>query len=577
MIPVPNSRTVAYFSMEIALESAIPTYAGGLGVLAGDTLRSAADISVPMVAITLLHRKGHFRQKLDATGNQSELPEVWNPADNLERLPVKASIQLEGRDLHIGVWRCLIAGISGHMVPVYLLDTALPENDPSDQSLTDSLYGGDQYYRLRQEALLSLGGLEILEALGHTAIEIFHMNEGHSALLALGLLKEHMRRRNATVPSEEDIDAVRAKCVFTTHTPVPAGHDVFTLDVAERVLGNEAIKLLRASGGLRDHSINMTYLALRFSHYINGVAMHHGEVSRGMFPNFPVRAITNGVHAVTWTSPAFQELYDEHIPEWRRDNLYLRYAIGIPLVEIGEAHARSKHALLQQIHARSGTVFDEKVLTIGFARRATLYKRVNLIFSDVPRLKSIAQNIGPLQIIFAGKAHPADEGGKESIRRSFEAAGELSGTIPVVYLENYDLELAKLLTSGVDLWLNTPQRPQEASGTSGMKAALNGVPSFSIMDGWWIEGCIEGVTGWAIGSEELPLEDSSDEIASLYNKLERTIVPMYYGCPESFSAIRRSAIALNGSFFNTERMIDQYFANAYAGGDARTSVSSAIS
>ena len=341
MIPVPNSRTVAYFSMEIALESAIPTYAGGLGVLAGDTLRSAADISVPMVAITLLHRKGYFRQKLDATGNQSELPEVWNPPDNLARIPVKASIQLEGRDLHIGVWRCLIAGISGHMVPVYLLDTALPENDPSDQSLTDSLYGGDQYYRLRQEALLGLGGLEILEALGHATIEIFHMNEGHSALLALGLLKEHMRRRNATVPSEEDIDAVRAKCVFTTHTPVPAGHDVFTLDVAERVLGNEAIKLLRASGGLRDHSINMTYLALRFSHYINGVAMHHGEVSRGMFPNFPVRAITNGVHAVTWTSPAFQELYDEHIPEWRRDNLYLRYAIGISPGEIDEAHARS--------------------------------------------------------------------------------------------------------------------------------------------------------------------------------------------------------------------------------------------
>jgi starch phosphorylase len=403
------------------------------------------------------------------------------------------------------------------------------------------------------------------------------MNEGHSALLALGLLKEHMRRRNATVPSEEDIDAVRAKCVFTTHTPVPAGHDVFTLDVAERVLGNEAIKLLRASGGLRDHSINMTYLALRFSHYINGVAMHHGEVSRGMFPNFPVRAITNGVHAVTWTSPAFQELYDEHIPEWRRDNLYLRYAIGISLVEIGEAHARSKHALLQQIHLRSGTVFNEKVLTIGFARRATLYKRVNLIFSDVPRLKSIAQTVGPLQIIFAGKAHPADEGGKESIRRASEAAAELSGTIPVVYLENYNLELAKLLTSGVDLWLNTPQRPQEASGTSGMKAALNGVPSFSIMDGWWIEGCIEGVTGWAIGSEELPLEDSSDEIASLYNKLERTIVPMYYGCPESFSAIRRSAIALNGSFFNTERMIEQYFANAYAADRARISVSGAIS
>jgi glycogen phosphorylase len=563
MLPISNDRSVAYFSMEIALDSAIPTYSGGLGVLAGDTLRSAADISVPMVAITLLHRLGYFRQKLDANGNQSEAPEVWNPAARLELLPVKALMQMEGRELRIAIWRYLIHGISGHVVPVYLLDAALPENDSRDQALTNHLYSGDHHHRLRQEALLGLGGLKALEALGHRNIEVYHMNEGHSSLLALGLLKEQMHHRESSAPTEDDVLAVRNRCVFTTHTPVPAGHDKFPLDLAEQILGSEAVEILQASGGLGDHSLNMTYLALRFSHYVNGVAMHHGEVSRGMFPDYPVRAITNGVHALTWTCPAFRELYDHQIPEWRRDNLYLRYAIGIPLDEIAVAHKRSKRVLFEHIQARTGVRFQERVLTIGFARRATPYKRANLLFSDLQRLRQIAQNVGPIQIVYAGKAHPADGGGKETIRQIFEAAAALRGSIPVVYLENYDVESAKLLTSGVDLWLNTPQRPQEASGTSGMKAALNGVPSLSIMDGWWIEGCIEGVTGWAIGSEQLPLNDASDEIASLYDKLERVIVPLFYGRPSSYAEVMRSAIALNGSFFNTERMVKQYLANAY--------------
>ena len=563
MQPISNHRTVAYFSMEIALDGAIPTYSGGLGVLAGDTLRSAADIGVPMAAITLLHRNGYFRQKLDAEGNQSEAPEVWNPAAKLELLPVKASLRLEGRELHIGIWRYLIHGIAGHVVPVYLLDPALPENDPQDQALTDNLYSGDQHHRLGQEALLGLGGLKVLEALGHDNIEIYHMNEGHSSLLALGLLRQHMDARHALDPSEDDVLGVRNRCVFTTHTPVPAGHDKFPLDLADHVLGSDAVRLLQATGGLGDHSLNMTYLALRFSHYINGVAMHHGEVSRGMFPDYPVRAITNGVHAITWTSPAFRELYDHHIPEWRRDNLYLRYAIAIPLDEIAVAHKRAKRILFEHIHARTGVRLQEKALTIGFARRATPYKRASLLFSDLERLKQIAQNVGPIQIVYAGKAHPADEPGKDTIRQVFLAAKALRGAVPVVYLENYDLESAKLLTSGVDLWLNTPQRPQEASGTSGMKAALNGVPSLSILDGWWIEGCIEGITGWAIGSEQLPLNDARDEVASLYDKLERVIVPMFHGRPSSFAEVMRSAIALNGSFFNTERMVKQYLANAY--------------
>ena len=562
MLPNQNQRKIAYFSMEIALESTIPTYSGGLGVLAGDTLRAAADLSVPMVAVTLLDRKGYFRQSIDSAGNQSEQAETWNPADHFELLPRRSSIVLEGRAIHIAIWSYPVRGLLGSIVPVYLLDTLLDENDPRDRDLTDYLYGGDQRYRLRQEALLGLGGLEALDAVGHSEIDIYHMNEGHSSLLTLGLLKRQLQDRNATTVNDADIQAVRAHCIFTTHTPVPAGHDQFDCELVNKVLGEADLELLNACTGL-DGRINMTYIALRFSHYVNGVAMHHGEVSRGMFPTYPVHAITNGVHALTWTSQSFQELYDRHVPEWRRDNRYLRYAIGIAPQEIMEAHKSSKRALIEQVRTRTGVSLDDKTFTIGFARRATQYKRPDLLLTNLDRLKWIATNVGPLQVLYGGKAHPADNGGKEAIRKIYEAAAALRGTIPVVYVENYDMDWAKLLTSGADVWLNTPRRPQEASGTSGMKAALNGVPSLSILDGWWIEGCIEGVTGWAIGSEELPIDDDKDEIMSLYSKLETIILPMYYGHPKRYGEVMRSAITFNGSFFNTERMVEQYISNAY--------------
>jgi glycogen phosphorylase len=290
--------------------------------------------------------------------------------------------------------------------------------------------------------------------------------------------------------------------------------------------------------------------------------MHHGEVSQGMFPRYPVRAITNGVHATTWTAPAFQALYDRHFPEWRRDNLYLRYAVGIPLTEIREAHRDCKRILLEAIHKSTGTKLEERILTIGFARRAALYKRADLLFSNSERLRWLAERVGPLQLVFAGKAHPRDEEGKTLIQRLFQAAASLSDGIKFLYLPDYDMRWAQLLTSGVDVWLNTPQRPHEASGTSGMKAALNGVPSLSVLDGWWIEGCVEGATGWAIGaSDGSPTAEA--EAASLYDKLERVILPAFYGRPDSFAEIMRSTIALNGSFFNTQRMVHQYVSNAY--------------
>lgn len=555
---------IAYFSMEIAVDPAMPTYSGGLGILAGDMLRSAADREVRMAAVTLSHRKGYFRQTLDSTGHQSESLEQWNPAEKLQPLSAVAEITLESRPVRIQAWSYQVRGITGHSIPIYFLDTDLAENDAYARRLTDVLYGGDQRYRLGQEAVLGLGGLKILEALGHRGLRIYHLNEGHSALLAIGLLERQLERAGRTAVTADDVQIVRQSCVFTTHTPVPAGHDQFSKELARQVLGEQCVNTIEAAEGYHDSTLNMTYLALRFSHYINGVAMHHGEISRGMFPDYPVRAITNGVHAVTWTSPSFTDLYNRHFPEWREDNLYLRYAIGIPLEEIRTAHLAAKRKLLDEIRVRTGRALEEKVMTIGFARRAAAYKRLELFFSDCERLKWIASQVGPFQVVCGGKAHPQDEAGKQSIQHVFAAAAALGDSVPVVYVENYDMAWARLLVSGVDLWLNTPLPPEESSGTSGMKAALNGIPSFSVLDGWWIEGHVEGYTGWTI--EDGVGGDPTAELASLYGKFARVIVPMYYGRPAEYLEVMRYTIALNASFFNTQRMISQYMANAYGTG-----------
>jgi starch phosphorylase len=447
-------------------------------------------------------------------------------------------------------------------VPLIFLDTDHEENSPADRGLTDFLYGGDQRYRLCQEALLGLGGVAMLRALGRTDLEVFHMNEGHSALVTLALLEESIGTAAGRRFSESEIEAVRRRCVFTTHTPVPAGHDRFPSDLVYQVLGEQRANLL-AQLQLINGSLNMTELALRLSGFVNGVSMRHAEVSRSMFPNHGIDAITNGVHAATWTSAPFAALFDRYFPGWRGDNRYLRYAVGIPHSQIRQAHGEAKKELLHQVRWLTGGQLDEKVFTIGFARRATGYKRGDLLFTNIDRLKQIAQQAGPMQLIYAGKAHPRDEGGKEIIRRIFEAAAALAKDVRVVYLQNYDMALGKLLCSGVDVWLNTPLRPQEASGTSGMKAALNGVPSLSVLDGWWIEGYIEGVTGWAIGDPGVTENDSGAEATSLYEKLERVILPLYYKEPDRYAQIMRSAIALNGSFFNTQRMLWQYVQNAY--------------
>jgi starch phosphorylase len=558
-----QTSAIAYFSMEVGLDPAMPTYSGGLGVLAGDTLRAAADLAVPMVGVTLLHRQGFFRQHLDARGVQTETDSVWYPEEFLEPLAPRVSVNLEGREVQVCAWRYLVQGVSGHTVPVYFLDTALPENSPWDRTLTGHLYAGDDHYRLCQEAVLGLGGVAMLRALGHEDVQLYHMNEGHSALLALALLEEQTKGGGLRAVTKKDTEAVRQRCVFTTHTPVPAGHDQFSLDMVRRVIGDEPTSALETVGCCLNGTLNMTYLALLFSRYINGVSQRHHDISHSMFPAYPINSITNGVHAVTWTAPAFQEVYDRHIPEWRGDNLYLRYAISIPRQEIQQAHAEAKRALLAEVKKRNGVRLDPTAMTIGFARRATPYKRSDLILSDPDRLKRIASQVGPFQIIFGGKSHPQDQSGKAIIQHIFEVAAALGDDVPIVYLEEYDMALGKLLCAGVDLWLNNPQKPHEASGTSGMKAALNGVPSLSVLDGWWIEGHWEGVTGWSIDDEWYAESNATRETTGLYDKLEYVILPMFYGRPTAFARVMRSAIAVNASFFNAQRMMLQYLENAY--------------
>jgi glycogen phosphorylase len=555
---------IAYFSMEIALQAEMPTYSGGLGVLAGDTIRAAADLRIPMVGLTLLHRKGYFHQRLDAHGQQTEEPERWVVEQFLTEMPQRTSVTIEGRTVQLRCWCFEINGEGNFAVPVYFLDSDLPENSDYDRSITHYLYGGDQYYRLCQEVILGVGGIRMLRALGYHDVARFHMNEGHSSLIALELLDEQARRANRTKIIRADIEAVRGQCIFTTHTPVPAGHDKFPLDLVSRVLGRQDIFEMQdifCFEGL----LNMTYLALNVSHYVNGVAKMHGEVSRRMFTGYKIDDITNGVHGATWISLPFQDLFDHYVPGWRQDNFSLRYALSIPRREVWKAHAFTKTLLLQLVREKTGVEMTVDAFTIGFARRAATYKRADLLFTDVDRLRKIAATAGPFQVIFAGKAHPQDGAGKEVIRQIFAGKAAVQNEVKVGYIENYDLNMGKVLTSGVDLWLNTPQPPLEASGTSGMKAALNGVPSLSILDGWWIEGCIEGVTGWAIANKthDSAGEERVRDAASLYNKLEKSVFPLYLEDRSGFIDVMRHAIALNGSFFNTHRMLQQYVLKAY--------------
>jgi starch phosphorylase len=556
--------------MEVALDAALPTYSGGLGVLAGDFLRSAADLHLPLVAVTLRYRDGYFRQQIDVDGDQHELPVSWEPSDLLERLEPTVTVEVGGHPLTVAAWRLVLPGVSGGTVTVVFLDTDVAENSALDCAITDQLYGGDSEHRLRQEAVLGIGGVAMLEALGYSGLATFHMNEGHASLLTLRLLEEETGAAAAATP--EQVEAVRVRCVFTTHTPVPAGHDRFAADLVGEVLGRKRAAELDSLGLLDDDELNMTTLGTTLSGYVNGVSRRHAEVTRAMMPDVEVASITNGVHHAYWASPPMRALFDEHLPGWRADSSMLRYAADIRLDAIGEAHARSKQALVEVVSRHAGVHLDASALTIGLARRVTPYKRTMLLFSDPERLATIADEHGRLQIVCSGKAHPRDKVGKETIAALVSAGQRFGKSVSVVFLENYDLALAAALCAGCDVWLNNPLRPLEASGTSGMKAAVNGVPSLSILDGWWLEGWVEGVTGWAIGVDDGLVQDGvapdemeggDEDATALYDKLDEVVAPAFFGDGNSFLRVRRSAIALNGSFFSTDRMAREYARAAY--------------
>ncbi len=560
-----NGSKIAYFSMEIGLRDEIPTFSGGLGILAGDTIKSGADLNLPLVAVTLIYHKGYFKQDIDDRGRQIESPAIWDPSESMKTAPEKVDVTIEGRIVYIQAWVYYVKSPKGGEVPVIFLDTNLPENSEKDRELTYHLYGRDDNYRIKQEVILGIGGVKMLKMLGFQ-IKKYHMNEGHAAFLTLELLHK-LKNDLENVWDESsmwDIEAVKELCVFTTHTPVEAGHDKFSYDLYRSVIGEYFPEnILRELAG--KENLNMTLLALNLSNHVNGVAKKHGEVSQNMFPGYKINSITNGVHSYTWTCDSFKKLFDKYIPGWANEpELFVRIDIA-PHKELWNAHSEAKKILIDDVNSLHDVNMDYETLTIGFARRFATYKRASLIFNDIERLERIAS--GKIQLIFAGKAHPKDEGGKKLIEDIFSYADKLKGKINIAFINNYNMETALRIVSGVDVWLNNPIRPLEASGTSGMKAAHNGVLNFSVLDGWWIEGHIEGDTGWSIGPEstEIVPDDNANEIDTndLYNKLENIIIPTFYQDRDKWINMMKSAIGKNAYYFNTHRMMLRYVTEAY--------------
>ena len=560
-----NGSKIAYFSMEIGLRDEIPTFSGGLGILAGDTIKSSADLNLPLVAVTLIYHKGYFKQDIDDQGRQIESPAVWDPSESMKMAPEKVDVTIEGRTVYIQAWVYFVKSPRGGEIPVFFLDTNLPENSEEDRELTYHLYGRDDNYRIKQEVILGIGGVKILKMLGFQ-IKKYHMNEGHAAFLTLELL--HQFKSDLEEVWDEsfvwNLEAVKELCVFTTHTPVEAGHDKFSYDLYRNVIGDYFPEdVIRGLAG--EENLNMTLLALNLSNDVNGVAKKHGEVSQDMFPGYKINSITNGVHSYTRTCDSFKRLYDKYIPGWANEpELFVRIDM-VPHKELWDAHLEAKRILIDYVNSTQDLNMDYETLTIGFARRFATYKRASLLFTDIKKLEKIAS--GKIQVIYAGKAHPKDEGGKKLIEDIFSFSHKLKGKINITFINNYNMETALKIISGVDIWLNTPVRPLEASGTSGMKAAHNGVLNFSVLDGWWIEGHIEGDTGWSIGPEptEIIPDKNADEIdiSDLYNKLEKIIIPTFYQDRNKWISMMKSAIGKNAYYFNTHRMMLRYVTEAY--------------
>lgn len=538
---------VGYFTAEIGLWSELHTYSGGLGVLAGDHVKSAADANIPLIGVTLLYRKGYGRQHLDEDGIQTETYRDLDPAQHLQDTGMDISLPLDGGELWAKVWRADITGVSGHVVPVYFLDTFHPKNTEKHLDLGLTLYGGDDWVRIRQEYLLGVGGLRLLDKLGHD-VDGLHLNEGHCTFALLEMLGKGWTR-----------EQLAKRVLFTTHTPVPAGHDRFEWEAVEEVLGDllpsDAKQLVIDAGDPEEgRRISMSHLAVALSGPVNAVSNLNAWVASSMFADHHIAPITNGVHHLTWTSPMMGDLFDEQLPGWREDPTKLAHAGKIPTEELVEARGVARKVLRELVQTSTGVRLDKSRLTIGFARRFATYKRANLVFSDLERLREIGA--GKIQFVFSGKAHPRDEGGKALIKSIFDSAKDLEQDIPVAFLEDYSMATGLAMTGGVDIWLNNPIRPMEASGTSGMKAAMNGVPNCSILDGWWPEGCEHGVNGWAIGEAD----DERDDVRDAQNVLdviENEVLPAWNEGDEKWCEIMRASIATSARFTGA-RMISDY-------------------
>jgi glycogen phosphorylase len=553
---------IAYFSMEIAVRPEMHTYAGGLGVLAGDTARSCADLELPVVFISLLSRAGYFRQEISAEGQQVERPDWWEVDRWCCPLNAMVAIEIERKPVWIRPWLYIHTCPLGHQIPVLFLDTNLDQNASDDRTLTDYLYGGDDAYRLKQEIILGIGGIRMLRALGFE-IHTYHLNEGHAALLTLDLLNRSRIAPADLAPNEPpyDVADVRSMCVFTTHTPVEAGHDRFSYELFERLLpGFVDLDTLRGLAGC--DRLNMTRLALNLADYVNGVARRHAETTVNMFPGYHIHAVTNGVHVGTWTHSAFGALYTANFPQWQHEPEILVRALQLDEEAVAEAHRRAKGDLIGAVKSLAGIPLDPEALIVGFARRMTGYKRPLLLFSDLDRLTEVASRYR-IQVVIAGKAHPRDQAGKDAIRRLQEISRAVRGKVDCVFLPNYDMQLAMALVAGSDVWLNTPLPPLEASGTSGMKAALNGALNLSVLDGWWVEACIDGVTGWSIGEDDGIASDEQRAAAALYDKLEHAVLPTYYSDRVKWHWMMKQSIGYIGYYFNSQRMMRRYASEAY--------------
>ena len=543
---------IAYFSAEIGISSSLPTYSGGLGVLAGDHIKAAGDIGINLCAITLLYREGYFRQRVDEDGIQSETYPKFDPHPLLKKIKNKFTLRLRERNVWIQVYRFDYKGQGGAIIPIYFLDTDIEDNFDDDRIITQRLYSGNKNHRILQEAILGFGGMQLLEDLNQNRIKKYHMNEGHCSFLVLSLYEKF----------KGDIEKIKSLCHFTTHTPVPAGHDHFSEKRVKKLLYGLIPDDLKLPSLVQNGRLHMTELGLYFSDSANGVSKLHGTVARDQFPWTNIGHITNGVHHSYWMASPLKRMFNKYIPEWTKNPKLLLKVDDIPDEVLWEAHIERKMYLLGYANSQVTKALDANTLTIGFARRAATYKRAQLIFNDMNRLESLGRN--KIQIVFSGKAHPNDSEGKELIRQIVKKSQAMFGKVKIIFLENYNMWLGRMITSGVDVWLNTPLRPNEASGTSGMKATLNGIPNLSVLDGWWEEGCKDGINGWAVGNPENP--NDKKDADHLYSTLENDVIPTFYEDRKKWIKMMREAIK-TGIDFTAHRMIKEYESKYYKLGE----------